>query len=379
MGTDAYNKSLSGRRAISVYAVLTRTTDMWEHLYSSSGENWGSAQMLAMLTGLNYAPDQDDGLTTGAVSESLKSFQSDSGLTPHGYNNAATRKKLYLAYMDKVAGKQLLLTNKDFLAQGASPDGRGDYQGCGEFNPVLLFSQADLDNFAQPENKAQRDAANAPNRRVMILLFPKGAKVTPDLWPCPKAETSDFSACEKRFWSDGRQRLKNTADKRTFEKDRNTFACRFYERFTVNSPCEKSKEQWVLRILVSGNGTIEGRKPLANEPFTLSGNGSGTDITGSTDLNGVLRAAVDDDECTMTLTIAGMKIIVEGGVLQPVSGANAWKERLANLGFGSGDPDTWDDQTYSDVLTAFQKREKLTETGTADDDTTKRIKSLHGS
>jgi OmpA family/Putative peptidoglycan binding domain len=381
VGTDAYNKSLSGRRAISVYGVLTRNADMWEHLWAGNGETWGNPQVLAMLTALSYAPGQDDGLNNNQASDALKRFQSDNGLTPHGYINAATRKKLFLAYMDVLCGKAFVLKKTDFLAQGASADGRGDYQGCGEFNPLLLFSQADLDTYSKPGNEIARNAANASNRRVMIFLFPKGSKVTPDLWPCPKADTKDFSACEKRFWSDGRQRLKNTEKQRTFDVDHNTFACRFYERMcSLKSPCERTHEQWVLRILVAGKTPLEGRKALANEPYTLSGTGSGTDIKGRTDQNGVLRAPVEDDVCTMTLTIAGMKIIVDGGALQAAaSGDPAWKERLANLGFGDGDPDAWDDPTYQGALSAFQKLEKLTETGAADSDTTDRIKSIHGS
>jgi hypothetical protein len=381
VGTDGYNKSLSGRRAISVYAILTRDADMWEHLWAGHGETWGSPQLFSMLTALSYAPAQDDGLKNNQASDALKRFQADNGLTPHGYVNVATRKKLFLAYMDVLCGKTFVLKKGDFLAHGASADGRGDYQGCSEFNPLMLFSKADLDNYSKPGNEIQRNAANAQNRRVMIFLFPKGSKVTPDLWPCPKADTSDFSACEKRFWSDGRKRLKNTENQRTFDDDHDTFACRFYERLcSLKSPCEKTHEQWVLRILVAGKSPLEGRKPLANEPFTLSGNGSGSDITGRTDQNGVLRAPVEDDTCTMTLTIAGMKITVEGGALQPTpSGDPAWKERLANLGFGGGDPDSWDDPTYQDALSTFQNTEKLPESGTPDSDTTDRIKSLHGS
>ena len=34
VGDDAYNKKLSGRRVVAVYAVLTRDTDLWEDLYS---------------------------------------------------------------------------------------------------------------------------------------------------------------------------------------------------------------------------------------------------------------------------------------------------------------------------------------------------------
>jgi hypothetical protein len=35
VGSDDYNKGLSGRRAAVIYGMLTRDTGLWEHLYSS--------------------------------------------------------------------------------------------------------------------------------------------------------------------------------------------------------------------------------------------------------------------------------------------------------------------------------------------------------
>ena len=43
VGTDTYNKKLSGRRALAIYGMLIRDVDTWEKLYSSpyQGDNWG--------------------------------------------------------------------------------------------------------------------------------------------------------------------------------------------------------------------------------------------------------------------------------------------------------------------------------------------------
>ena len=42
VGDEEYNKTLSGRRAKAVYALLTRDVEMWEKLYTqpTGGDNW---------------------------------------------------------------------------------------------------------------------------------------------------------------------------------------------------------------------------------------------------------------------------------------------------------------------------------------------------
>ncbi|MBP1597838.1 MAG: hypothetical protein H6Q05_3215 [Acidobacteria bacterium] len=384
VGQETYNKMLSGRRAMSVYGMLIRDADIWERLYSKpySGDNWGLPRIQSMLEALGYTLADNDGLLRGGVSEALKQFQSDSeGLTAHGYLNAPTRKKLYVAYMDWLCGTDFKLEKSAFLAQGADKDGRGDYQGCSEFNPVLIFSKAENKEFSKPENHKQRNAVNAPSRRVMVFLFRRGTKVNPEKWPCPKAETEKVQECRDRFHSDGDKRLENRDKRRTFSQDHDTFACRFYELLATGSPCEEIQDNWVLRVLISGSGPLPGRKPLANEPYILTGVGpKRPEIRGKTDPNGVLRAAVEDDTCKMMLTIAGLKITLDGGALQAMdSGDPAVKERLCNLGYGDADVDSWTDDTYEKALKKFQKDHKLSETGTADADTKQRLKEIHGS
>lgn len=93
--------------------------------------------------------------------------------------------------MKKLCPPELQLGKKDFLGQGADAQGKADFQGCGEFNPLLLFSkeqQAEFDRAQQKQDKTgidRRNNANAPNRRVMVPLFRKGSKVDPPKWPLP--------------------------------------------------------------------------------------------------------------------------------------------------------------------------------------------------
>jgi hypothetical protein len=81
--------------------------------------------------------------------------------------------ELFKAYMQKLYPAGLNLTKQDFLAQGADPGGKGDYQGCSEFNPVLIFSAQKNEKLESQKDKTARNDANARNRRVIILLFLK--------------------------------------------------------------------------------------------------------------------------------------------------------------------------------------------------------------
>jgi hypothetical protein len=212
VGGDDFNKQLSGRRATVIYALLICTTDpdaavkLWQRV--AREENWGpdQRQQMQALTGL-----------------------------PEGTADAT----LFKAYMQKLAPADLKVSKKDFLAQGADAGGKGDYQGCSEFNPVLIFSTQKNNQFEKDTDKTPRNDANGPNRRVIVLLFQKGSKITPANWPCPRATEGVFG-CRKRFWSDGeKRRSARLPDKdRKFDDTKDTFACRFYHRLVTNSPCE---------------------------------------------------------------------------------------------------------------------------------------------
>jgi len=212
VGEDVYNKALSGRRATVIYALLIFNSDpttalrLWKEV--AQQEHWGAKQRGQMQT--------LTGLPAGTADDAL-----------------------FRAYMQKLVPAEITLTKADFLAQGADPKGKGDYQGCGEFNPVLIFSTKRNQELESQKDKTARNDANATNRRVMLLLFRKGSKVEFAKWPCPRA-TEGVAGCTKRFFSDGsKRRTTRLPDKdRTFDETKDTFACRFYQRLLSNSPCE---------------------------------------------------------------------------------------------------------------------------------------------
>ena len=255
-GSDDYNKQLSGRRAISIYALLVRRTDLWENLYSQplGRDRWGSDAVTAMLVALGYPRDNS----------AISSFQQDHDLTADGQAGPQTRAALFRQYMDLLCTPSFVLNAKDDFLAGTDANGKADYQGCSEFNPMLLFSQAEEESFSHPENQDDRNQENAPNRRVVGLLFRPGATVLAQRWPCPRA-TEGTAGCRRRFWSDGEnRRSKRLPDqRREFSKTKDTFACRFYHRLTTNSPCETILPLVEIR-LYDPNGVF-----IPNAPYRL--------------------------------------------------------------------------------------------------------------
>ena len=203
--------------------------------------------------------------------------------------NTANRLGLFSDYMAQIAGPVGVLPKERFLGHGEDPAGKADFQGCGEFNPMLIFSQAEEDAFSQAKDKSDRNTENAKNRRVMVLLFRKGTRVTPSKWPCPRAK-EEAAGCRKRFWSDGEDRRSGhlADERREFEKTQDTFACRFYDRLANLSPCERN---W------TGNGLLfmqcfsaDGGVVLAGRKYKIRGNGDpAVQFSGVLDGNGVLR------------------------------------------------------------------------------------------
>jgi hypothetical protein len=201
---------------------------------------------------------------------------------------------LMQAYLQGLRPDELQLQRTDFLAQGADPYGKGDFQGCSSFNPLLITSQQEEAEFKEAEkNKNQaglekRNSVNAPNRRVVVLLFRVGSKVDAAKWPCPRA-TEGTGGCIKRFWSDGtKRRSDRLPDKeRRFEDTGDTFACRFYHRLTSESPCEK-----VLRLAGSHISVLlrsnSGAVPLANLKYSVALE-DGRALEGTTDKDGLIQ------------------------------------------------------------------------------------------
>jgi len=235
VGTDDYNKALSGRRATAVYAILISHSEpdkavaLWRDIAAS--ESWGANQRQKMRT-------------------IVPSETSDGDLVK--------------TYMQKLRPPELQLGVKDFLAQGAGGGGQGDYQGCSEFNPLIIFSRNQETEFEQASDKTARNLANAPNRRVLVLLFMPGSKINPSKWPCPNAKDGK-TACIRRFWSDGESRRSTHLpdQPRSFQQTQDTFACRFYQRLTNNSPCDGVYSRIRIRLLDAFS------KPIPNAPYRI--------------------------------------------------------------------------------------------------------------
>lgn len=258
VGDDAFNKKISGHRAESIYAVLTHDTARWEQLYQDAGssEGWGSGAVRSMLSALGFAD--------------VTSFQTANGLTADGVAGPKTREKLFAAYMRFLLPTKVEKT--DFLSQGKDAKGKGDVQGCGEFNPLMVFSKAEMAAFQQSGDRSARDAENVVNRRVLVLFFEPGTVVNPDAWPCPRS-SEGTGGCQKRFWSDGDKRRGAQEERREFGQSKDTFACRFYQRVAGESPCEaggKVALEIIVRLQLDDDDPDH-----SDDEFTLTDAGGG--------------------------------------------------------------------------------------------------------
>ena len=64
--------------------------------------------------------------------------------------------------------KPFRYNRKDFMSRGEGKDGKADYQSCGEFNPMVVFSKDEELEYKKPGNKELRDAQNVRHRRVNL-------------------------------------------------------------------------------------------------------------------------------------------------------------------------------------------------------------------
>ncbi len=263
-GQDDYNRILSGRRATSVYGLLTRDVALWEKLYSvpHGGDKWGTRQVQLMLPPLGFAASQS-GFLDQPTTQGVKDFQKAHGLPGSGFPDAGTRAQLFLAYMDVLcvddSGVPFRYRPEDFLSRGGGAGGKMDYQGCGELNPVRVFSEEDAARYEKPANKAERNAQNASNRRVVIYMFDAALGITEAQWPCPTVKDSG-AACRGQLWPDGDARRSPRGPQREHLSGGRTFACAFYDRLARGSPCEGTRGAVVMHLL-DHEGKRMGAKP----------------------------------------------------------------------------------------------------------------------
>jgi len=345
-GSDEYNKTLSGRRAESVYAVLTRSVDMWERFFRTplGHDVWGTKHVQQMLVALGFFDGPASDTLTPVASGAVKSYQAARGLDVDGDAGRETRAILIPEYMDAICkgsdGQPFIVAREGFLGRGLDPHGKADYQGCGEFNPVIFFSKDEKAAFDKPENKAARDSANSANRRILVYLFsPRTTLSDPANFPCPR--TSEGGAgCKERFWSDAKVRRTYGDERRQFEKARNTFACRFYHGLAMRSACETLRGCTRIQVqLLDPFGT-----PMPSQACSVQM--AGAELPGTTDPGGVLSAVVPDADLSVSLPDGRSGVLhVTGAVYalaRPPGDPEASSDDVASLGTRATDEeDPW--------------------------------------
>lgn len=351
VGNDDYNKSLSGRRATAVYGMLVRDTGLWEDLYSNpmGGDNWKEIAIPIILQDLSLPCGTD-----AANKEGIKQFQAANGISPSGNADKNTRDKMFLAYMDKHCrdeeGKPFQFEKKDFLARGEDKGGKGDYHGCGEFNPTLMFSKEENKEYSKAENKPTRDSENAPNRRVIVYLFRPGSYVQYKDWPCPRVKEG-IAQCQLRFWSDWKKRREFQENRREYKDKQDTFACRFYDRLGVDSPCEFTPLVYtsvdIFFQRYPGTDAAAGIQGLEYE-YTTAGS---LPIKGTTGPDGKVRIRVPKGENAI-LKIMGTEYGINiQEALDPYNQIKGMQQRLIMLGYSRGsDSGSMDYATETAVL-----------------------------
>ncbi len=345
-GDDAYNKTLSGRRARAVYAVLIRKVEIWEQLFSGGfgGDQWGVKAIQTMLsTSLKKpkgAPPEPpfytgpiDGKKTQETNDAVAAYLDARGFTGGKTldqpGDVKRRAQLFNDYMDAIchdpAGERFVLDPQaDFIAHAKDKDLKGDVQGCGEFNPVFLFSKDEEDSFKKDPvlAKGVRDPLYVVNRRVVVYAFRHGTEIDPKGWPCPHAR-EDHSKCILRFWSDHPKRRNAGPIRREFgenmpvlsvdaagtlteqkvEETGNTMGCRFYHAFAVFSPCERKVREWIVRFKVDG---LDGKQvPVSNRRYVVQAGEEqfAAVIRGTTSADGEVRIPVFDEKTKMNMKL----------------------------------------------------------------------------
>ena len=96
VGDDAYNKTLSGRRADAVYGMLTRDTKRWEKLYSHAdgGDAWGLRTVQVMLRAAGHDAGPVDGKMSSSTQRAIRQLQRYAGLEVTGDLDEPTRNEL---------------------------------------------------------------------------------------------------------------------------------------------------------------------------------------------------------------------------------------------------------------------------------------------
>jgi hypothetical protein len=123
-------------------------------------------------------------------------------------------------------------------------------------------------------------------------------------------------------------------------------------------------------------------EPRTDVPYSLDIDGK--TVTGRTDSDGWVRAAIDPDArvALLTLSLEGEEPetyrLVLGG-LDPVEEPRGQRARLRNLGLFAGDVDHADPDELRQALSAFQQSRRPDRHADPDDATLEALKNLHKS
>jgi len=298
VGEDESNKGLSGRRAFAVWCLLAKDPTGWTQL--ANADKWDLRTTQTMLShlkdkvsGVPYYTGGIDGKTGPKTESGITAFRKDHGLGNGSSLDGPAKESLFKAYMESVC--EVTCKREDFVGDPQDTKRQWACVGCGEFNPVLVFGKTDEAKFRNASDKTERDGKNAPNRRATVFLFPPGAKGPGNVqFPCP-GWSDGIAKCKDQFFPDGDARRNPSDTERTWEKDKDTFACKFYAGLSEESslpvdpsPIGKFRLDYILHDRQEGT-------PVTNTAFRVVA-GSET-RAGATDGTGrLLVEDLDADE-----------------------------------------------------------------------------------
>lgn len=140
---------------------------------------------------------------------------------------------------------------------------------------------------------------------------------------------------------------------------------------------ERLGEPSMLRLRLLRDG-----EPRANLPYTLEVDGH--ERSGTTDAEGKIDEPIPGNTRRGRLTVGNEsegRVVYDLnlGRLDPVATTTGVQARLAHLGFYGGEIDGELDDETREAVREFQRSERLSESGDADEQTRERLKEVHGS
>ena len=183
VGRDSYNKTLSGRRALAVYAVLTRDVELWEQkLYKQpfGGDRWGERENQIMLTALGYPPPAE-GETDGTdeTDDPTKAFPTPAGSGGRRPDRPANPRPavqpfIWICFAPAPTARPTSSPNKTSWPAAKILTAKATTRAAANSIRYCWCRSRSTDEHRRPENHPLRNEVNAPNRRVLVFLFKPG-------------------------------------------------------------------------------------------------------------------------------------------------------------------------------------------------------------